>query len=179
MAANDYSLPRLLLSDLLATSPTFRAIVGAASSTAATEHIKSPYARDRISPLTGDMIDTMPRAIINRGPDWTQEKTGTAANGATGCLFLSMEFLPDPDAGDDEDAQQEAFEEQVGAVIGELWDRTATDIVTGEDVRSGLGVTRQHLNMVRIEEVIPAGICEQKNQNGQVWYGIVLLIHHI
>lgn len=176
MAANNFSLPRMLLCDLLAASPTFRTLVGAADSTTASRRIKSPYAGDVEAGSQRRTLVDMPRAIINRGDEWERDKIGTCFGRSSGNLVLSIQALPDPAAEGDPDAELDLFETAIGDIMAEVEARESTAMLTGENVRSEVDITQHSHLVVTKWACLAIGEGEQKNENGLLWYGAILIV---
>ena len=83
------ALPMANLAALLASSASFRTLVGAGSAAAALAFIYYPEADD-----TSDTVQTRPRAIVSLPQEFASKKTAVSSWHRTGALWLSVELAP-------------------------------------------------------------------------------------
>ncbi len=180
LGTTNLSLPRLRMQDLLAACPTLRNIVSPADPTSAgaIAHVHSPYALDTyVDPGASPLVlqNPRPRATVNHG-DFSREKTGATYGAGKGSLFVSFEFLPDPAALGDLNAELAAFEDSIGQIWDEIEARVAQDKGTNEGVYTAQNET--HMNVTRYVLVDGPGQCFVEEER-ELFYGAIFLAEWI
>ncbi len=126
-ATSIMSKPMDRLARLVASSATFRTVVGAASEAAAlSDSIHYPSASDEHATYDdddnppGNAIHPWPRAIIEQGPKFSHAKVGTGLWSANGDFFLTFQFeIPTTDDAN-EQTQQTWFLNRAGTILAEM-----------------------------------------------------------
>lgn len=147
---------------LVASSQTFRNIVGAGSETDAMRYVHAPEASDR----DGEE-DPMPRAIVGIA---TFETTnfGSATWSDRGTLDLSFEFVPPSNLTGNRDDCYAWFVTKVGEILTEMRTNSGSaNEVTG---------TGSYLNMRQIQLVEGPGQGVLDEEGGKLFYGVCFSI---
>jgi len=118
-------IPIMALARLVASSDTFRGVVGAGSTAEAIDRsIYWLWADDEEdagrSPESPGLIASRPRALIDWPDEWGTQRLGPGTWDDSGSLMLSFEFIPPAEYKDLPKEESIWFLNKVGAIIDEM-----------------------------------------------------------
>jgi hypothetical protein len=147
---------------LVASSPTFRNVVGAGSEDDAMRFIHAPEASDR----EGEE-DPMPRAIVGIASFETRN-SGSATWNSQGMIDLSFEFVPPSNLHNNRDDCYTWFVNQISGIL--------TDMQTRSGHANEVLATGTYVNMRSAQLVEGPGQAIPDEEGGRLFYGVCFSI---